>query len=439
MMGISYYLGFFLGGAFIGGIIPWVIAKRKGRTGIGCASFLFCGLAGFINPLLSVGVGVVFLIAAIKAKDETVEEAALDCPYSDIERQIPQSVKDFCREHAGDTAKLESYLQECKNQRVIKGSYVGVILKEFSEAPTNPLDGETVVNFENLSKQEPQTISKETDDQPKAEPVKAEPVKVEPVKPEPQKADVVAALITCPVCGRRQSGGHTHCAVCQADLRVQPEKKKPEPQQKTEPPKKVQPEKTVETRKPDAQKEPSAKPAMTKEQLQQLQAAVNDNYPGMMMFVRDANLPASLTARYKAGSIIRERAYADASSRIGGVGTSHRYVILSNHMVNYGYFAKDAAWQHYAAARDSRFKVLGTHMCQGKTAIILLHLPDSEAWKLFRNVEVDVDAQYLADSIRYFEQCCAQQPISEMMDEEWLSRCAFPLGMDEQGHLWELD
>lgn len=70
---------------------------------------------------------------------------------------------------------------------------------------------------------------------------------------------------------------------------------------------------------------------MTKEQMQ---AVVDKMYPGMALFARDVNLPEVLARRYTPGLIIREKAFTDASDRFMGMLTTHRYVILSNHMAD---------------------------------------------------------------------------------------------------------
>lgn len=59
--------GKFLTGAMIGGLIPMIIAFVKRRWGIGLAAVLLCGVASFLHSVASIVVGVIFLIAAIKA------------------------------------------------------------------------------------------------------------------------------------------------------------------------------------------------------------------------------------------------------------------------------------------------------------------------------------------------------------------------------------
>ena len=62
------YLGLFLGGALIGGLIPFIICLFKKRLSMGFAALLLCGLAAFIHSMASIVLGVVFIVAAIRAK-----------------------------------------------------------------------------------------------------------------------------------------------------------------------------------------------------------------------------------------------------------------------------------------------------------------------------------------------------------------------------------
>ena len=171
----------------------------------------------------------------------------------------------------------------------------------------------------------------------------------------------------------------------------------------------------------------------------ELNQALNQVYPGLTMFVRDTDLPGRLAAKYVSGEIIREKAFVDASSRIGGMVTTHRYFILSNHMGNLSAFEHETNWGLHVTQMDSHFKVLGTLSSQGKTAIVLLHLPNDESWRLFQNVVVDLDQQILEMVKNRFEKAVSSKAIPELSTEAWLDRCRFPVGMREDGELWELE
>lgn len=119
--------------------------------------------------------------------------------------------------------------------------------------------------------------------------------------------------------------------------------------------------------------------------------------------------------------------------------TTHRYVILSNHMANLTQFEHRTNWDLYVAQRDSHFNVLKQHTYSGKTAIFFLHLPNDESWKLFKNTVVTIDEKLIEDCIIRFKNKCNEAIIPELATEEWLNRCAFPVGVSNNGELFEIE
>lgn len=175
---------------------------------------------------------------------------------------------------------------------------------------------------------------------------------------------------------------------------------------------------------------------MSKEQLQTL---ANQIYPGITMFARDVNLPPELAQRYTPGQIIREKAFTDASIRFMGMVTTHRYVILSNHMADLSAFEHGTNWGLHVANADSHFKVLGQHTCNGKTGIFLLHLPNDESWKLWQQAEFSIDGELYQKAVQRFTAKCGEPPVPELSTPQWLNRCAFPVGMSSSGEFWPLE
>ena len=164
----------------------------------------------------------------------------------------------------------------------------------------------------------------------------------------------------------------------------------------------------------------------------------NKTYPGLQMFARDVNLSPELAVLYKTGMIICERGFTDATIRFMGMPATHRYVILSNHMVNMSIMEQGTNWGLHIANAGSHFKVLGQTVCNGKTGIFLLHLPDDEDWKLWKTAEFSMDDQVFQMAVQRFNSKCNAEIIPELAGHSWLDRCSMPLGMDENGHLFEL-
>ena len=169
-----------------------------------------------------------------------------------------------------------------------------------------------------------------------------------------------------------------------------------------------------------------------------LQDLINDVFPGIAIFVRDVNLQPACAVKYTQGLIVHERGFTDASCRVGGLFTTHRFAILSNHIGNISMFEHGTNWGLCMAKSGAHFKVLDVYEYQGKTQITLLHLPDDERWKLFINTEISIEKGLVDECRSRFREKCSEEPIPELCTEEWLKRCSFPLGMDENGILFDL-
>lgn len=63
--------------------------------------------------------------------------------------------------------------------------------------------------------------------------------------------------------------------------------------------------------------------------------AINKTFPSIVMFIRDANLEEAIVNKYEPQMILREKGFTDASCKVGGMITTHRYIILSNHISNF--------------------------------------------------------------------------------------------------------
>ncbi len=170
-----------------------------------------------------------------------------------------------------------------------------------------------------------------------------------------------------------------------------------------------------------------------------IESVVNRTYPGLALYVRDANLPDGVSSKYIKGMILREKGFCDASSRVMGMVTTHRYGILSNHMADLSQFENGTNWGLHIATIDSRFKVLSTYEFNGKTLILLLHLPDDESWKIFREIKLNIDDQLVENCIERFKNKCEADAVPELTSNNWLERCSFPIGMDEDGNLFDVE
>ena len=168
---------------------------------------------------------------------------------------------------------------------------------------------------------------------------------------------------------------------------------------------------------------------------------VDDALRGLRPYVRDAWLRPSVAALYRPGMLLRSPVPVEATSRLGGMRTSQRFTILSNHMVDVGRLFDDddmlVRGQH-AADSGSRFLVLDVYASGGKTQVLLLHLPDDERWELYPSLGSPAVRALVPALRRRFEQS-RRLRVSPELDDDWLTTCHDPVGVGEDGAPFPLD
>ena len=151
-------------------------------------------------------------------------------------------------------------------------------------------------------------------------------------------------------------------------------------------------------------------------------------------YVRDVNLDEKLAGKYEVGQFITERGFVDASSRIGGMVTTHRYLILSSYMADFSAFEENTNWGLHVAKPNSRFKVMDIFTLNGKTQIVLLQLPDGFE-EVFENT-VSIEREMVEELRDEFQETLKLDVIEELANPQWLERCEFPLGMNDEGEFF---
>jgi hypothetical protein len=97
---------------------------------------------------------------------------------------------------------------------------------------------------------------------------------------------------------------------------------------------------------------------MTKFDTELFENTINEILPGLTMYVRDVNLSYELDEKYVPDTIILERGFTDASSRVMGMKTTHRFAILSNHMADLSAYEHGTNWGLFVAKSNSHFLIL---------------------------------------------------------------------------------
>ena len=151
---------------------------------------------------------------------------------------------------------------------------------------------------------------------------------------------------------------------------------------------------------------------------------------------RDTSLPEDLIDKYTEGMIITERGFVDSSAKMGGFTGNLRYLIISTQNKAMPELFEDRG--HCMLQSGSCFKVLDKSTSEGKTQITLLHIP-RETIEFFESVSVNLEQEIVEVAHKKFQECLNMVPVPELLDDEWISRTAPPLGMDDDGNLFNLE
>jgi len=175
---------------------------------------------------------------------------------------------------------------------------------------------------------------------------------------------------------------------------------------------------------------------MENDEIKQYENACNNIFPGLQMFVRDVFLEKETEEKYEIGKIIREPSFCDVSGRVGGLITTHRYSILSNHFVDFSFSEHGTNWGLFVCKRDSYFKVIDVYKLNNKTQISLLHL--DENWKLFENNSSNVEEDIIKMVRERFKNKVNMPVIPELATKRWLERLINPIGVDQNNNYFPL-
>ena len=161
---------------------------------------------------------------------------------------------------------------------------------------------------------------------------------------------------------------------------------------------------------------------------------------GLQVYVRDVNLPEEIAGKYEEGMILRSPSCIYASSHNGGMVTSHRFTILSNHMADISAInGKENPGGIAAAECDAYFQVLKIYKSiSGETMILLLHLPDDGSWQAFMDANLPPFDNMIDDCIDRFANELIEPPVKELTTAEWFECCAVPIGINENCSFVEL-
>ena len=164
-----------------------------------------------------------------------------------------------------------------------------------------------------------------------------------------------------------------------------------------------------------------------------METLMKDTLDHIQFYVRDTDLGFQEFRQYKVGQILLEKAYVDCSNRMGKPITNTRFLIASNHMVDFRAYEQDTDWSLFVANKNSRFIVLDSYTVEDKTQFTLLHLVEDARWRQF-----NFDCTNIVEQARkLFDQSLMMEPVASLATRDWLHRCEFPIGIDPEGELFD--
>lgn len=164
---------------------------------------------------------------------------------------------------------------------------------------------------------------------------------------------------------------------------------------------------------------------------------ISKTIENLVLVVRDCDLDYKAINKYEKGMIIKENNFTYANYVIGGMTTNCRFAILSNQFKEFS--SLNVQKGLCLANINSRFKILDIFSINGRTQITLLHLPDDERWKAFKDITYIVEPKLIFFARKNFEATNSLAPIPEQKSEELQKYFASPLGMNNQGQFNSLE
>jgi len=170
----------------------------------------------------------------------------------------------------------------------------------------------------------------------------------------------------------------------------------------------------------------------------QMEAIINWILPGLTVFYRDVDLPATRAQQYTPHSVLHERAFLDVSPLAGKPLTNCRFVIASSKAAPmYKHAAHLEPMKAHVINCGSYFYVLDRTARNDCEQVVLLHIPMT-AVSMFETSSVRFD-QVLHTISQLRDAKWEVEPIKALQSKAWRDRVTDPVGMDENGAFFPLE
>jgi hypothetical protein len=166
---------------------------------------------------------------------------------------------------------------------------------------------------------------------------------------------------------------------------------------------------------------------------EEVEAIINEVFPGLTLYYRDTDLSSELISRYKKGSILLEPAFTDCSY-LGGRPTGNtRYLIASSKAADLGKVQPDVSkYGMMVLNAGAFFKVLDIYEIDGFTQILLLHIP-SHTVDFFKITNSNLEQTVIEKCRALFEKRMTDPEVEILTTDDWKSRVDFPIGISKEG------
>lgn len=171
---------------------------------------------------------------------------------------------------------------------------------------------------------------------------------------------------------------------------------------------------------------------------EQVEKIINEMFPGMTFYYRDADLANDIVEKYKHQQIIRNGIFLDVSSLGGKLVKNTRFLIASNKARPLFQLNPNVAkWRLHTINVDSYFQVIDLIKENGKTQILLIQIP-KEGVRLFESAWINLLDKIVEKGKESFEQKKSIDSIPALQEEEWVKRTEFPVGLNGKNDFFDL-
>ncbi|MDB5258955.1 MAG: hypothetical protein JWO73_163 [Candidatus Taylorbacteria bacterium] len=167
-------------------------------------------------------------------------------------------------------------------------------------------------------------------------------------------------------------------------------------------------------------------------------------FPGLGIYYRDTPLTEEQICKYSIGSYLRNNFFIDTSSFSEGVDGKTRYIIVSSKVAPMYKFegnSNTVRWKLSVVNANSYFKILDVYAKNGKTQILLLHVPKKlvEIVSGGKNIDFDLEKTVIDTARQRFDEMLDKKPAAEFSEVAWRDRIKYPIGLDPSDNLCDIN